>query len=153
MVSRVEARESTLAGVDLGQADEYPAVRRVLGPEDLMGVKPLLGGHVCYVARLVLWWDAETLANLVVWKKYRIDDGARRTDTFVCSVQAHRAGQPLQRHPTSSGTATISNCKFNGDTVGGNGSAASSGAAILDSGVMTITGSSFSGNIAASDGS
>jgi len=45
-----------------------------------------------------LWWDAGTLADLAVWKAQRLDGGAAGTDPFVCSVQAHRKGQSLQRH-------------------------------------------------------
>jgi integrase/recombinase XerD len=45
-----------------------------------------------------LWWDAGTLADLTAWKAERPREGASGTDPFVCSVQAHRRGQPLQRH-------------------------------------------------------
>jgi integrase len=45
-----------------------------------------------------LWWDAGTLADLTAWKAERQRQGASGTDPFVCSVQAHRRGQPLQRH-------------------------------------------------------
>ena len=49
-------------------------------------------------ARVVpLWWDADTLADLVAWKAERLQQGARPNDPFVCSVQAHRNGLPLQR--------------------------------------------------------
>jgi integrase/recombinase XerD len=48
--------------------------------------------------RVPLWWDAGTLADLKAWKKQRSNAGARGQDAFVCSVQAHRDGQPLQRH-------------------------------------------------------
>jgi integrase/recombinase XerD len=49
--------------------------------------------------RLVpLWWDAGTLADLTDWKTERLCQGACGTDAFICSVQAHRHGQPLQRH-------------------------------------------------------
>ena len=48
--------------------------------------------------RVPLWWDGGTLADLTAWKKRRIEDGARGHDPFVCSVQAHRDGQALQRH-------------------------------------------------------
>jgi len=44
-----------------------------------------------------LWWDAGTLADLVEWKAERVEQGARGRDAFVCSVQAHRPGQALQR--------------------------------------------------------
>ncbi len=52
----------------------------------------------------------------------------------------------------SSGTATITNCTFTSNSANGTGSSASSGAAIANSGTMTIAGSTFSGNTAASDG-
>ena len=45
-----------------------------------------------------LWWDSGTLADLAAWKRKRLEHGARGHDPFVCSVQAHRDGQPLQRH-------------------------------------------------------
>jgi integrase/recombinase XerD len=49
-------------------------------------------------ARVVpLWWDAGTLADLAAWKAERSHQGARPDDPFVCSVQAHRNGLPLQR--------------------------------------------------------
>jgi integrase len=44
-----------------------------------------------------LWWDAATLADLKAWKTERLEQGARGPDPFVCSVQSHRRGQPLQR--------------------------------------------------------
>ena len=44
-----------------------------------------------------LWWDADTLTDLVAWKAERVAQGARPNDPFVCSVQAHRNGLPLQR--------------------------------------------------------
>ena len=44
-----------------------------------------------------LWWDGGTLADLVAWKAERVGQGARGHDPFVCSVQAHRPGQGLQR--------------------------------------------------------
>jgi integrase len=49
-------------------------------------------------ARVVpVWWDADTLADLIAWKAERVEQGARPADPFVCSVQAHLRGQPLQR--------------------------------------------------------
>jgi integrase len=42
-----------------------------------------------------LWWDSGTLADLRAWKARR--DGGP-TAPFVCSVQRHRDGEPLQRH-------------------------------------------------------
>src|SRR4051812_20620915 len=38
--------------------------------------------------KIPLWWDAATLADLVVWKQERIEQGASAADPFVCS-QAH----------------------------------------------------------------
>jgi integrase len=38
------------------------------------------------------------LADLVAWKAERIANGAAGHDPFVCSVQAHRRGESLQRH-------------------------------------------------------
>jgi integrase/recombinase XerD len=49
-------------------------------------------------ARVVpLWWDADTLADLVAWKAERVAQGAKADDPFVCSMQAHLRGQRLQR--------------------------------------------------------
>ena len=48
--------------------------------------------------RVPLWWDAGTLADLTAWKELRREHGARDGDPFVCSVQANRRGQSLQRH-------------------------------------------------------
>jgi integrase len=45
-----------------------------------------------------LWWDAGTLADLAAWKRERLDQGARGSDPFICSVQSHRRGLALQRH-------------------------------------------------------
>jgi integrase len=45
-----------------------------------------------------LWWDADTLQDLRAWKVERERKGAPGQAPFVCSVQAHRPGQPLQRH-------------------------------------------------------
>jgi len=44
-----------------------------------------------------LWWDAGTLDDLAAWKAERLEQGARGSDPFVCSVQSHRHGRPLQR--------------------------------------------------------
>lgn len=50
-------------------------------------------------ARVVpLWWDAGTLADLTAWKAERVKQGASGLDPYICSVQAHRWGQALQRH-------------------------------------------------------
>jgi integrase/recombinase XerD len=48
--------------------------------------------------RVPLWWDSGTLADLAAWKRRRGEQGANGADPFVCSVQAHRHGQGLQRH-------------------------------------------------------
>jgi integrase/recombinase XerD len=47
--------------------------------------------------RVALWWDAGTLADVTAWAGTRRDHGARGGDPFVCSVQAHRHGESLQR--------------------------------------------------------
>jgi integrase len=47
--------------------------------------------------RVPLWWDAGTLADITAWAATRRDHGARGGDPFVCSVQAHRHGESLQR--------------------------------------------------------
>jgi integrase len=47
--------------------------------------------------RVPLWWDSGTLADLTAWLATRRDQGARGGDPFVCSVQAHRRGEGLQR--------------------------------------------------------
>jgi integrase len=44
-----------------------------------------------------LWWDAATLVDLAEWKSHRFADGANGKSPFVCSVQSHRRGLPLQR--------------------------------------------------------
>ena len=43
------------------------------------------------VASDAIRWNADTLAAFTDWK-------ARDADPFICSVQAHRRGQSLQRH-------------------------------------------------------
>ena len=45
-----------------------------------------------------LWSGAGTLADLVAWKAERVEQGAAGDDPFVCSVQAHRKWEGLQRH-------------------------------------------------------
>jgi integrase len=47
--------------------------------------------------RVPLWWDGSTLADLAAWKAERAKHGARGAAPFVCSVQSHRHGLPLQR--------------------------------------------------------
>ena len=47
--------------------------------------------------RVPLWWDAGTLADVTAWAATRREHGARGADPFVCSVQAHRHGEGLQR--------------------------------------------------------
>jgi integrase len=48
--------------------------------------------------RVPLWWDAGTLADLTAWLDVRYDQGARRGDPFVCSLQAATFGEPINRH-------------------------------------------------------
>jgi len=48
--------------------------------------------------RVPLWWDAGTLADLSAWLDNRHDQGARRDDPFVCSLQVATLGQSLNRH-------------------------------------------------------
>ncbi len=45
-----------------------------------------------------LWWDAGTLADITAWKGKRVRQGAIGGDRFICSLMAHRRGQPLSRH-------------------------------------------------------
>jgi integrase/recombinase XerD len=45
-----------------------------------------------------LWWDGGTLEDFRAWQAERLQQGAGGHDPFVCSVQAHLHGQPLQRH-------------------------------------------------------
>ena len=47
--------------------------------------------------RVPLWWDSGTLADVAVWLATRRNLGARGGNPFVCSVQAHRCGEALQR--------------------------------------------------------
>jgi site-specific recombinase XerC len=47
--------------------------------------------------RVPLWCDSVTLADVAPWLATRRDQGARGGDPFVCSVQAHRLGEALQR--------------------------------------------------------
>ncbi len=44
-----------------------------------------------------LWWDAGTLEDLTAWQADRLEQGAAERDPFVCSVQANRRGEPIQR--------------------------------------------------------
>jgi integrase len=48
--------------------------------------------------RVPLWWDAGMLADLSTWLDYRYEQGARRDEPFVCSLQRATLGQPLNRH-------------------------------------------------------
>ena len=59
-----------------------------------------------------LWWDAGTLADLEAWKTRRLGDSAAGTGSFICSVQANRYGEPLQRH--ASRRRFLSACKVLG---------------------------------------
>jgi len=42
-----------------------------------------------------LWWDAGTLADLEAWKAERVGQGAKPSDTFVCSQSKGTQGKPL----------------------------------------------------------
>jgi predicted outer membrane repeat protein len=66
------------------------------------------------------------------------------------AVTSSQAGGGIEN--VSSGTVNVSNCTFSGNSANGSGSGASSGGAIGNSGTMTVTGSTFTGNSAASDG-
>ena len=48
--------------------------------------------------RVPLWWDAGTLADVSAWLDDRYEQGARRDDPFVCSLQTATLCQPLNRH-------------------------------------------------------
>ena len=83
-------RVSEIAGLqldDVNVAGGRPHLR--LRKETTKGNKP---------RRVPLWWDAGTLHELAAWKAERVGQGAAGDDAFVCSVQAHLRGQPVQRH-------------------------------------------------------
>jgi len=44
--------------------------------------------------RVPFWWDAGTLADLSAWLDYRFEQGARRDDPFICSLQ--KAVEPAE---------------------------------------------------------
>jgi len=48
--------------------------------------------------RVPLWWDAGTLADLQAWRDCRHQQGAKRDDPFICSLQRATFGVPLNRH-------------------------------------------------------
>ena len=80
---------------------ELGAVR--LADVCLAGPRPHLRIRACVAKggrsrRVPLWWDAGTLVDLVAWRGERLAQGGRDADPFICSVQAHRRGQSLQRH-------------------------------------------------------
>ncbi len=83
-------RVSEIAGLELGDiVVEVARPHLRLRRETTKGKK----------ARMVpLWWDAGTLEDLRTWKAERQKQGAKAADVFVCSVQSHRQGEPLQRH-------------------------------------------------------
>jgi len=51
-----------------------------------------------YSIRVLLWWDAGTLADLEAWIAYRRKHGAKGGDPLVCSLQRATLGEPLNRH-------------------------------------------------------
>jgi integrase len=59
-----------------------------------------------------LWWDSDTLADVAAWLATRREQGAHGDDPFVCSVQAHRLGEGLQR--TAIRRRFLSACKILG---------------------------------------
>jgi len=48
--------------------------------------------------RVPLWWDRGTLEDLRPWKSERERQGAGPEDHFVCSLNRHTLGVPLNRH-------------------------------------------------------
>ena len=67
----------------------------------LAGPRPHMRIRACVAKggrsrRVPLWWDAGTLADLVAWQAERVAQGGRDADPFICSVQAHHRGLPLQ---------------------------------------------------------
>lgn len=81
-------RVSEIAGLQVG--DVVVGVARPhlrLRAETTKGKKPRV---------VPLWWDAGTLADLTAWKVERAKAGDHAP--FICSVQGHRPGLPLQRH-------------------------------------------------------
>jgi integrase/recombinase XerD len=83
-------RVSEIAGLQLDDVVvDVPRAHLRLRKETTKGKKPRC---------VPLWWDAGTLADLVAWKAERNKHGARGHDPYVCSVQSHLYGRPLQRH-------------------------------------------------------
>ncbi len=83
-------RVSEIGGLELDDM-----VLEIARPHLRLRAETTKGGRA---RRVPLWWDAGTLADLKAWKAKRMTDGARGHDPFVCSMQAHRLGLPLQRH-------------------------------------------------------
>jgi integrase len=48
--------------------------------------------------RVPLWWDAGTLADLSELLDARHEQGAKRDDPFICSLQRATLGEPLNRY-------------------------------------------------------
>jgi integrase len=48
--------------------------------------------------RVPLWWDSGTLQDLEAWKRFRVGQGARSGDPFLCSLHPPTFGRPLNRH-------------------------------------------------------
>jgi integrase len=82
-------RVSEIAGLQLDDVVvDVPRPHLRLRRETTKGKRPRM---------VPLWWESGTLSDLVAWKAERVRQGARGRDPFVCSVQAHRRGESLQR--------------------------------------------------------
>jgi integrase/recombinase XerD len=82
-------RVSEIAGLQLDDVVvDVPRPHLRLRRETTKGKRPRM---------VPLWWDSGTLADLMSWKTERLQQGAGGHDPFVCSVQAHRRGEALQR--------------------------------------------------------
>jgi integrase/recombinase XerD len=82
-------RVSEIAGLQLDDVVvDVPRPHLRLRRETTKGKRPRM---------VPLWWDGGTLADLVAWKAERMQQGAGGHDPLVCSVQAHRRGEGLQR--------------------------------------------------------
>jgi predicted outer membrane repeat protein len=120
----------------------------------------IAGGNAAYGAGLLnfgtLTVSNTTFANNSATSNgggglYNVGAGTLNNCTFTGNaVSGNQAGGGIEN--ISSGIATINGCTFSGNTANGSGSTASSGAAIANSGKMSVTASTFDSNTAASDG-